>query len=189
MGNNRIVANAAASVVQSTQYYPFGMPFADATGQDVQPYKYNNKELDGRNGLNMYDSNMRYYDFSFPHTPMPDPLSEKYYNLSPYSWVANNPINAVDLKGDTITTMIDGNKYTWGSVNGTYGFVDSNGALYSGNNSYALDLTNALNTLRTGDVGKALVDYLAGDAGNMSIRAPRPNSNEGNSAFGSSGVI
>lgn len=112
LGNNRIVADAAASVVQSTQYYPFGMPFADATGQNVQPYKYNNKELDGRNGLNMYDSNMRYYDFPFPHTLTPDPLSEKYYSLSPYSWVANNPINAIDPRGDSIWFTIENNVVT-----------------------------------------------------------------------------
>lgn len=118
-----------------------------------------------------------------------DPMAEKYYSISPYAYVANNPINSIDLRGDTITTVIDGNSYTWGITNGTYGFVDSSGALYSGTNAYALDLTNALNILRTGNVGKALVDYLAGDSGNMSIRAPRPNSNERNSAFGSSGVI
>jgi RHS repeat-associated protein len=88
------------------------MPFADATGAGVQPYKYNNKELDGRNGLNMYDSNMRYYDFPFPHTLTPDPLSEKYYSLSPYSWVANNPINAIDPRGDSIWYTIDNDVVT-----------------------------------------------------------------------------
>jgi RHS repeat-associated protein len=103
LGNNRIVANAAASVVQSTQYYPFGMPFADATGQNVQPYKYNNKELDGRNGLNMYDNFARLYDPVIPHTPAPDPHAEKYYNMSPYSWIGNNPMKVIDPNGmDTI---------------------------------------------------------------------------------------
>jgi hypothetical protein len=53
----------------------------------------------------MYDSNMRYYDFSFPHTPMPDPLAEKYYSLSPYSWVANNPMKYVDYRGDSISVV------------------------------------------------------------------------------------
>ncbi|MFV0312259.1 MAG: DUF6443 domain-containing protein [Dysgonomonas sp.] len=103
LGNNRIVANAAASVVQSTQYYPFGMPFADATGAGVQPYKYNNKELDGRNGLNMYDNLARLYDPVVPHTPTPDPHAESYYSWSPYSWVTNNPIRVIDPLGtDTI---------------------------------------------------------------------------------------
>jgi RHS repeat-associated protein len=99
LGNNRIVANAAASVVQSTQYYPFGMPFADAAGQNVQPYKYNNKELDGRNGLNMYDNLARLYDPVIPNTPTVDPLAEKYYSWSPYAWVGNNPMKVIDPTG------------------------------------------------------------------------------------------
>ncbi|MDR2005393.1 MAG: hypothetical protein LBQ74_20405 [Prevotella sp.] len=51
LGNNRIVANAAASVVQSTQHYPFGMPFGENVGMSTQPYKYNGKELDERTGM------------------------------------------------------------------------------------------------------------------------------------------
>ena len=55
LGNNRIVTDAAAAVVQSTQYYPFGASFADASGTSTQPYKYNGKELDQMHGLNLYD--------------------------------------------------------------------------------------------------------------------------------------
>jgi len=36
-----------------------------------------------------------------------DPLAEKYYSISPYAYCANNPINAVDLRGDSITTVIN----------------------------------------------------------------------------------
>ena len=99
LGNNRIVANAAASVVQSTQYYPFGMPFADATGASVQPYKYNNKELDGRNGLNWYDYSARYLALDFPVMPMVDPHAESYYSWSPYVYCYNNPIKFIDPDG------------------------------------------------------------------------------------------
>ncbi|MFT4222300.1 MAG: RHS repeat-associated core domain-containing protein, partial [Dysgonomonas sp.] len=51
LGNNRVVADAAASVVQSTQYYPFGTSFADAITTSTQPYKYNGNELDQMHGL------------------------------------------------------------------------------------------------------------------------------------------
>jgi hypothetical protein len=37
LGNNRVVTDAAALVVQSTQYYPFGSSFADAFGTSTQP--------------------------------------------------------------------------------------------------------------------------------------------------------
>jgi RHS repeat-associated protein len=115
LGNNRIVADAAASVVQSTQYYPFGMPFADATGQNVQPYKYNNKELDGRNGLNWYDSNMRYYDFPFPHTPIVDPHAENYFSWSPYNYVGSNPIKRIDPTGMDWYFFDENNDYSFKS--------------------------------------------------------------------------
>jgi RHS repeat-associated protein len=29
----------------------------------------------------------------------PDPLSEKYYHLSPYAYCANNPIKLIDIDG------------------------------------------------------------------------------------------
>jgi len=37
----------------------------------------------------------------------PDPLAEKYYNISPYAYVANNPINAIDPDGRDIIVLND----------------------------------------------------------------------------------
>ena len=109
LGNNRIVANAAASVVQSTQYYPFGMPFADVTGAGVQPYKYNGKELDQMHGLNLYDYSARYYESAVGRFTTVDPLAEKYYSISPYAYCANNPIKFIDPDGkQTIDPPIGG---------------------------------------------------------------------------------
>jgi RHS repeat-associated protein len=109
LGNNRIVADAAASVKQSTHYYPFGMPFADATGKDIQPYKYNGKELDSRNGLNMYDYGARYLAMDIPVLPIVDPLAEKYYSISPYAYVGNNPIRLVDVNGKEWGIVVNAN--------------------------------------------------------------------------------
>ena len=87
-------------MVQSTQYYPFGSSFADASGTSTQPYKYNAKELDTRNGLNMYDYSARWKgDWSFSTI---DPLAEKYYSWSPYAYVMNNPLIYTDPKGDSV---------------------------------------------------------------------------------------
>jgi RHS repeat-associated protein len=97
LGNNRIVADAAASIVQSTQYYPFGTSFADASGTSTQPYKYNGKELDARNGLNMYDYSARWKD-DFRFTTV-DPMAEMSYSWSPYVYVENNPIKFTDPTG------------------------------------------------------------------------------------------
>ncbi len=106
-----------------------------------------------------------------------DPLAEKYYSISPYVYVGNNPINAVDLKGDTITTIIEGTSYYWGGkVGDKYGFVGSDGALYSGDDKFAKSLTNAINKLRSKDTGREFVDYLAGDAGSVNILDDNENS-------------
>jgi RHS repeat-associated protein len=75
------------------------MSFADAMGRDVQPYKYNNKELDGRNGLNWYDNLARLYEPVIPHTLTLDPHAENYYAWSPYAWVGNNPMRIIDPTG------------------------------------------------------------------------------------------
>ena len=57
LGNVRVVADKDGKVIQRNQYYPFGLPMAETTSaqQDVQPYKYNSKEFDWKDGLNLFD--------------------------------------------------------------------------------------------------------------------------------------
>jgi RHS repeat-associated protein len=69
------------------------------TGQNEQPYKYNGKELDRMHGLNMYDYGARMYSPVIGRFTTMDPLAEKYYNISPYAYCANNPVNAIDPTG------------------------------------------------------------------------------------------
>ena len=59
-GNNRVVVDSSGKVEETNHYYPFGGAFA-STG-NVQPYKYNGKELDAKKGLNWYDYGARMYD-------------------------------------------------------------------------------------------------------------------------------
>ncbi len=99
LGNNRIVANQNGNIVQSTQYYPFGMAFADGLEPSNQPYKYNGKELDGDRGLNLYDYEARHMDSALGRFMTMDPLAEKYYSVSPYAYCKNNPVNRIDPDG------------------------------------------------------------------------------------------
>ena len=104
LGNNRVVVNAVGTVIQRNHYYPFGTLFAEKYDDGKkQPYKYNGKELDQMHGLNLYDYSARYYESAVGRFTSVDPLAEKYYNISPYTYVANNPIKYVDLKGDSLT--------------------------------------------------------------------------------------
>ncbi len=126
LGNNRIVTDAAAAVVQSTQYYPFGTAFAEGTTaeQGKQPYKYNGKELDQMHGLNLYDYSARYYESAIGRFTTVDPLAEKYYSISPYAYCANNPLKFVDPTGMSYTYNWDkgvyqdenGKEVEWGTV-------------------------------------------------------------------------
>ena len=96
-GNNRVVVSSGGTVAEVNHYYPFGGVFA-STG-NVQPYKYNGKELDTKKGLNWYDYGARHYDSTLGRWFVVDPLAEKMYNWSPYNFCKNNPVNRVDFKG------------------------------------------------------------------------------------------
>ena len=97
-GNNRVVINSSGAVQETNHYYPFGGVFA-STG-NVQPYKYNGKELDIKKGLNWYDYGARHYDAALGRWFVVDPLTEKMYPWSPYVYCFNNPIKCVDEDGE-----------------------------------------------------------------------------------------
>ena len=96
-GNNRVVINQSGAVEETNHYYPFGGVFA-STG-NVQPYKYNGKELDAKKGLNWYDYGARHYDAALGRFTTVDPLAEKYYGMNPYGYCANNPVRFIDKNG------------------------------------------------------------------------------------------
>ncbi|WP_316242834.1 RHS repeat domain-containing protein [Bacteroides bouchesdurhonensis] len=100
-GNTRVVADKDGNVEETNNYYPFGGTFTSTAS--VQPYKYNGKELDQKNGLNWYDYGARHYDATIGRWHVVDPMSEKYYRITPYVHVANNPLKYIDLKGDSIS--------------------------------------------------------------------------------------
>ena len=96
-GNNRVVVSSSGTVVETNHYYPFGGLFASSS---VQPYKYNGKELDTKNGLNWYDYGARHYDATLGRWFVADPLAEKMYGWSPYGYCFNNPVKFVDEDGE-----------------------------------------------------------------------------------------
>ena len=103
LGNNRVVVKSDGTVVQTTHYYPYGMSFAEGTFADKQPYKYNGKELDTENGLHLYDYDARQMDGTLGRFTSVDRMVEKYYAISPYAYVGNNPLKYIDLRGDSIS--------------------------------------------------------------------------------------
>ena len=102
-GSNRVVAKYDGTIMQTTHYYPYGGILSQSTNQGVQKFKYNGKEFDTMHGLNMYDYGARQQDPATGMFTSMDPLCEKYYNISPYSYCAGNPIRYVDPDGRAIS--------------------------------------------------------------------------------------
>ena len=98
-GNIRVVLNQSNQPIELNSYYPYGALMAATTTEGTQPYKYGTKELDRENGLDLYDSQARWYAPQTGRTPTMDPLAEKYPYLSPYLWCAANPNRYRDPDG------------------------------------------------------------------------------------------
>ena len=141
LGNIRKVLNATArTVTQTTNYYPFGLAIT-TTGTSKNKYLYNGKEIQPSNGY--YDYGARMYDASVGRWFVVDAFSEKTKRWSPYCYTKNNPINSIDINGDTtvVLTAPDGAKGA-GHIavliqnkNGTYSLYSKNGTNQSSGTS------------------------------------------------------
>lgn len=86
-------------VANADMSHPASSNFSDVFAT-TDRYQYSGKEFDRMNGLDLYDFHARHYDPVLGRFTTPDPLSEKYYHISPYAYCANNPINAIDPNGE-----------------------------------------------------------------------------------------
>ncbi len=62
----------------------------------------NGKEFDRMHGLDWYDYGARMYAPVIGRWTVVDPFAEKYYDVSPYTYCGNNPVNAIDEEGKKI---------------------------------------------------------------------------------------
>ena len=97
-GNNRVVISQSGTVEETSHYYPFGGVFASAG--NVQPYKYNGKELDTKKGLNWFDYGARHYDAVLGRFITVDALYDKHFKVSPYVYCGNEPVGRIDPDGN-----------------------------------------------------------------------------------------
>jgi RHS repeat-associated protein len=103
------VEHVKTNVVSAQSYYPYGAPFNEfvRTASIAQSFKYQGKEWQTDNGLNIYDNEWRQYDPYIVRTTTQDPHAERYPSMSMYSWVAGNPILMIDPDGQDYGVYID----------------------------------------------------------------------------------
>ena len=93
-------------------------------------------------GLEWYDYGARMYEPGICRFMTMDPLCEKYYNISPYAYCGGNPVNRIDLHGDSTCVLNYGSgthqhlamliqndegKWSYYSFNGTKIFHSTSG--------------------------------------------------------------
>ncbi|WP_287578923.1 RHS repeat-associated core domain-containing protein, partial [Bacteroides sp.] len=146
-GNNRVVINQSGTVEETNHYYPFGGVFASAGS--IQPYKYNGKEFDNKKGLNWYDYGARHYDAALGRFTTNDRFAEKYYSMSPYQYGANNPVNNIDVNGDTIVVNPNPN-----------GLIDNVRMFFGFDTKYQKDVKADLQQLKKDDkeIGEMIIE-------------------------------
>ena len=100
-------------VAERNDYYPFGGRWDDGSGHGGtiaagnNRYALSGKERQTMSRMGSYlaahesllDFGARFYDPATAIFLQQDPLAEKYYNISPYAYCANNPVNFVDPDG------------------------------------------------------------------------------------------
>lgn len=106
----RSVVNTSGTILQSTDYYPFGLAFADSNISDNR-YLYNGKEIEdytlGTSYLGTLDYGARHYDARIARWTAPDPMAEKYYGVNAYSYCGGNPILLIDIDGKNWYSYFD----------------------------------------------------------------------------------
>ena len=124
LGSVRTTVDRNGNIVGRDDYYPFGLAMPGRSSNSSNPndnYKFTGHERDDEAGLNLINMNARMLDPVIGRTLQIDPLATKYPGLSPFVYVANNPVNAFDPDGRLIIFIngMHGNG-RFGSYHGRY---------------------------------------------------------------------
>ncbi len=127
LGSVRAVIDGdTGTVVETSDYYPFGKritppPAAEpveATSQSATSpnrWHFSGKESQSFLYANipLLDFGARMYNPTIARWTTSDPMSEKYYGISPYVYCLGNPISIIDPNGMDIWTMDEKGNVVW----------------------------------------------------------------------------
>jgi RHS repeat-associated protein len=104
LGSTRLVTGVNQSVLDSLDYYPYGLQFS---GASVTTHKFTGKERDTESGNDYFGA--RYYasamgrfmspDWAAKATPVPYAKLDNPQSLNLYAYVGNNPLSRMDPDG------------------------------------------------------------------------------------------
>jgi RHS repeat-associated protein len=117
LGSTSWVTDSAKNGIQYCEYLPYGEPFLDQRSTTWNSrYTFSGKERDGETGYSYFGA--RYYNSDISIWLSVDPLSDKYPNLTPYAYCANNPIKYWDPDGRWIPGLDDDGNVTYTAEKG-----------------------------------------------------------------------
>ncbi len=95
------VTQIKSAVVQTDDYYPFGLTFNSYHRENSVPnqFQYNDKEKYDELGIGWVDYGARMYMPEIGRWGGIDPKADKFYAWSPYAYVLDNPVNLIDPDG------------------------------------------------------------------------------------------
>lgn len=105
LGSTSWVTDGNGDEIEFLAYMPYGEPLLDAHlnnyhyryGQNSARYKFTGKERDAETGYDYIEQ--RYYWKDGGFWLRPDPLMDKYINLSSYAYCNGNPLKYIDPEG------------------------------------------------------------------------------------------
>jgi len=115
LGSVRATVNATGTLIGWDDFYPFGMVMPGRSSNSANPndlYKFTGHERDREAGLEIDFMNARTYDSEIGRFLQRDPHAANYPGISPYVYVANNPLIFIDPTGRDYVLHFDEKKKT-----------------------------------------------------------------------------
>ncbi len=150
---------ADGTVVASAEYYPYGEPRTEPTG-DNRKWTEGNERLSS-SGLPVTDYGPRLMDHARIGWSRPDRLLESTPWLFPYSYCAGNPVALTDPSGDLLCLTVAGVEYCYQYGDQGWGFYNGEELLnFWDADEFVQELYKAISFLMSGPVGFALIESI-----------------------------
>ena len=125
LGSANWITDDKGDPVQYIHYAPYGELIANQRPCTYdERFKFTGKERDAESGYDAFGA--RYYSSIFGHFTSPDPMSDKYPNISPYAYCGWNPINRIDPDGRVWESFWDAAWLAWDGASYLYNTIAGN---------------------------------------------------------------